>query len=76
MFNGIIYQQGIVSKFSKFNTGTKIFIKSKLKLDKKDTEDSQFFILLQDTPTFNGRYTPVGKVLYGIEVLKKIKKNT
>ena len=36
MFNGIIYQQGTVSKFSKFNTGTKIYIKSKLKLDKKD----------------------------------------
>ena len=36
MFNGIIYQQGTVSKFSKFNAGTKIFIKSKLKLDKKD----------------------------------------
>ena len=38
-----------------------------------DTEDSQFFIILQDEPLFNGEYTPVGKVLYGIEVLKKIK---
>ena len=46
-----------------------------VKLNKKDTEDSQFFILLQDSPTFDGRYTPVGKVLYGIEVLKKIKNN-
>ena len=36
MFNGIIYQQGTVSKFSKLNAGTKIYIKSKLKLDKKD----------------------------------------
>ncbi len=36
MFNGIIYQQGTVSKFSELSTGTKIFIKSKLKLDKKD----------------------------------------
>ena len=35
MFNGIIYQQGTVSKFLKLNAGTKIFIKSKLKLDKK-----------------------------------------
>jgi len=40
---------------------------------KNDTEDSQFFIILQDEPLFEGEYTPVGKVLYGIEVLKKIK---
>ncbi len=40
---------------------------------KNDTEDSQFFIILQDEPLFNGEYTPLGKVLYGIEVLKKIK---
>ena len=40
---------------------------------KNDTEDSQFFIILQDEPFFEGEYTPVGKVLYGLEVLKKIK---
>ena len=40
MFNGIIYQQGTVSKFSRLNAGTKIFIKSKLKLDKKDIGSS------------------------------------
>ena len=40
---------------------------------KNDTEDSQFFIILQDEPLFQGEYTPVGKVLFGIEVLKKIK---
>ena len=40
---------------------------------KNDTEDSQFFIILQDEPLFEGEYTPVGKVIYGIEVLKKIK---
>ena len=38
-----------------------------------DTEDSQFFIILQDEPLFEGEYTPIGKVLYGLEVLKKIK---
>jgi len=38
-----------------------------------DTEDSQFFIILQNEPLFEGEYTPVGKVLYGIEVLEKIK---
>jgi len=41
--------------------------------NKKNTEDSQFFILLQDAPIYEGEYTPVGKVLYGLEVLKKIK---
>ena len=40
---------------------------------KHDTEDSQFFIILQDEPLFEGEYTPLGKVLYGIEVLEKIK---
>lgn len=40
---------------------------------KIDTEDSQFFIILEDEPLFEGEYTPVGKVLYGLEVLKKIK---
>ncbi len=38
-----------------------------------DTEDSQFFIILQDEPLFEGEYTPVGKVLYGLDVLEKIK---
>ena len=41
--------------------------------DEINTEDSQFFILLQNAPLFEGEYTPVGKVIYGLEVLKKIK---
>ena len=40
---------------------------------KNDTEDSQFFIIFQDEPLFEGEYTPLGKVLYGLNVLKKIK---
>jgi cyclophilin family peptidyl-prolyl cis-trans isomerase len=40
---------------------------------KIDTEDSQFFIILQDEPLFEGEYTPIGKVLYGIKVLEKVK---
>ena len=40
---------------------------------KNNTEDSQFFIILQDEPLFEGEYTPVGKVIYGLEILKKIK---
>ena len=40
---------------------------------KYDTEDSQFFIVLDDEPLFEGGYTPIGKVIYGIKVLEKIK---
>ena len=40
---------------------------------KFDTEDSQFFIILQDEPLYEGEYTPIGKVIYGIQVLEKIK---
>ena len=40
---------------------------------KYNTEDSQFFIILDDEPLFEGEYTPIGKVIYGIKVLKKIK---
>ena len=52
------------------------FKKGSVALVRKDginTEDSQFFILLQDAPLYEGEYTPVGKVIYGLEVLKKIK---
>ena len=38
-----------------------------------DTEDSQFFIILQEEPLYEGEYTPVGKVLYGLEILETIK---
>ena len=40
---------------------------------RNDTEDSQFFIILQNEPLFEGEYTPIGRVLYGLEILKKIK---
>ena len=40
---------------------------------RNDTEDSQFFIILQDEPLFEGEYTPVGKVLFGLDILRKIK---
>ena len=38
-----------------------------------DTEDSQFFIILQDEPLYESEFTPIGKVIYGIKVLEKIK---
>ena len=40
---------------------------------KYDTEDSQFFIILQDEPLYEGEYTPIGKVIFGLEALEKIK---
>ena len=38
-----------------------------------NTEDSQFFIILRDEPLYETEYTPIGKVIYGLEALKKIK---
>ena len=38
-----------------------------------DTEDSEFFIILKDIPLYQGEYTPVGKVIFGLDALKKIK---
>ena len=39
----------------------------------RNSEDTQFFILLKDAPLFEGEYSPVGKVKYGLDVLTKIK---
>ena len=39
---------------------------------KLNTEDSQFFILLEDAPLFKEEYTPIGKVIYGLEILDTI----
>ena len=40
---------------------------------KYNTEDSQFFIILRDQPLYETEYTPIGKVIYGLEALEKIK---
>ncbi len=39
---------------------------------KLNTEDSQFFILLEDAPLFKGEYTPIGEVIYGLKILNTI----
>ena len=39
---------------------------------KLNTEDSQFFILPEDAPLFKGEYTPIGQVIYGLEILDTI----
>ncbi len=38
-----------------------------------NTEDSQFFIILRDEPLYETEYTPIGKVIFGLEALEKIK---
>ena len=40
---------------------------------KYNTEDSQFFIILRDEPLYETEYTPIGKVIYGLETLGTIK---
>jgi len=40
---------------------------------KYNTEDSQFFIILRDEPLYETEYTPIGRVIYGLKALEKIK---
>ena len=52
-----------------FDKGSVGFVRSQ----KYNTEDSQFFILLKDEPLYETEYTPIGKVIYGLEALEKIR---
>ena len=52
-----------------FNKGSVGFARTQ----KYNTEDSQFFIILRDEPLYETEYTPIGRVLYGLEALYKIK---
>ena len=54
-----------VNDQTEFKTGTVGMART----NKLNTEDSQFFILLRDAPLFKGEFTPVGEVIYGLEVL-------
>ena len=56
------------SPFS-FNKGSVGFARTQ----KYNTEDSQFFIILKDEPLYETEYTPIGKVIYGLETLGTIK---
>ena len=44
-----------------------------VRTQKFNTEDSQFFIILKDEPLYETEYTPIGKVIYGLKALEKIK---
>jgi len=52
-----------------FDKGSVGFARSQ----KYNTEDSQFFIILKDEPLYETEYTPLGKVIYGLKALEKIK---
>ena len=54
----------------KFTEGSVAFSRS----TEFDTEDSEFFITLKEIPIYQGEYTPIGKVIYGLDILKTIKK--
>ena len=53
----------------KFDEGSVVFARH----DEFNTEDSEFFITLKKIPLYVGEYTPIGKVIYGLDALKKIK---
>ena len=40
----------------------------------EDSANSQFFIMLDDTPSLNNQYTVIGEVVSGMEYVDKIKK--
>ena len=52
-----------------FEEGTVAFARN----DKLNTEDSEFFIILKNIPLYNGEFSPIGKVIYVLDALKKIK---
>jgi len=58
-----------LSEKFQFEEGSVAFARA----DEFNTEDSEFFITLKKIPLYVGEYTPVGKVIYGLEALKKIK---
>ena len=58
-----------LSENFKFDEGSVVFARN----DDFNTEDSEFFITLKKIPLYEGEYTPIGKVIYGLDALKKIK---
>ena len=58
-----------LNEIFKFDEGSVAFARN----DEFNTEDSEFFITLKKIPLYAGEYTPIGKVIYGLDALKKIK---
>ena len=53
----------------KFNEGSVVFARN----EQFNTEDSEFFITLKKITLYVVDYTPIVKVIYGVDALKKIK---
>ncbi len=58
-FNDIAHERGVVSM---------------ARAADPDSADSQFFIMLKDTPYLNGQYTAFGRVIAGMDFVDRIKK--
>ena len=67
--SGLGFLKSELSNKFQFEEGTVAFARD----DNFNTEDSEFFITLKKIPLYVGEYTPVGKVIYGLDALKKIK---
>ena len=67
--SGLGYLKSELNEIFKFDEGSVAFARN----DEFNTEDSEFFITLKKIPLYAGEYTPIGKVIYGLDALKKIK---
>ncbi len=64
----------IAAEFS--NTPHKRGILSMARAQDPNSADSQFFIVLKDSPFLDGQYTVFGRVISGMEFVDKIKKGS
>ena len=67
--SGLGFLKSELSNDFKFTEGSVGFART----TEFDTEDSEFFITLKEIPIYQGEYTPIGKVVYGLDILTKIK---
>ena len=67
--SGLGFLKSELSNDFKFTEGSVGFART----TEFDTEDSEFFITLKEIPIYQGEYTPVGRVVYGLDILTKIK---
>ena len=67
--SGLGFLKSELNNDFKFTEGTVGFARS----TEFNTEDSEFFITLKEIPIYQGEYTPLGKVIRGLDILTKIK---
>ena len=56
---------------NKFKKGTLAMVKA----DSQSSSSTEFFFSLNETPEFDGRYSVIGRVINGLNVLKSIEKD-